>query len=386
MSSDSTPITAKESPLRLAFLGGGTNSAVGGAHRAALSLDGLFQLTAGCFSEEDEINRDSAIQYGIPDIARFKSLDELLEKDPADFDAIVILTPTPCHHAHTIRCLEAGVPVICEKSVGTTSAEVAEIRNVARSRDGFVVPIYNYTGYPMVRELKDMIAAGRLGRIQQLHVEMPQEGFLRRQPDGSPPHPQSWRETDGDVPTVSLDLGVHAHHLVHFLCNEHPERAVATESRFGAVQNVVDNVIAIAEYSGGIVCNFWYGKTALGYRNGLRVRVCGDEGSAEWFQMEPETLFFNDLQGGRHSIDRGSDETRVACQDRYTRFKVGHPAGFIEAFANHYEDIADAYRAHQRGESPENPYVATIDIALEGMLFLEALTRSSNQHEWVRVG
>ena len=160
----------------------------------------------------------------------------------------------------------------------------------------------------------------------------------------------------------------------------------ASSSTYGNFPGVVDNVSCIVRYSGNLTCNVWYSKTALGYRNGLKLRLFGDRGAAEWLQENPEYLSVTDRHGTKSILDRASGQTREACLPRYTRFKVGHPAGFIEAFANYYSDVAEALAAHLDGLPASGPYVFGVDEALQGILLLQAIADSSAKRVWVPVG
>ena len=372
--------------LQIAFLGGGINSAVGRAHRTAVELDQRYKLVAGCFSLNDKVNKASALEYRVQQDRTYKNLTALLDAEKDQIDLIVILTPTPHHKQDVIQCLEKGVPIICEKALAASSAEVLEIKKVLDINKGFLAVTYNYTGYPMLRELRQMIKQGLLGKVEQIHIEMPQEGFVRRNEQDQPNTPQEWRLHDGILPTLSLDLGTHLHHMIHFLTKEKPIELVAVQNQFGAFEQVVDNAICIANYTNSIVCNMWFSKTALGHRNGLRVHVYGDKGAAEWYQMDPELIHYSDYRGHRSIIDRANLEVQVSAQERYNRFKAGHPAGFIEAFANLYSDIADALQAFtETKELGGNEFVAGVNEALEGMLMLEAIDTSAKQKTWIKV-
>lgn len=216
---------------------------------------------------------------------------------------------------------------------------------------------------------------------QQIHVEIPQEGFLRQAAA-----PQAWRLKDHAVPTVSLDLGVHAHHLVHFLTGgKAPLEVIGDQATYGQFSDIVDNVYCLAHYEDDLRVQSWFGKTALGNRNGLRIRVYGSLASAEWFQMQPEDLLLNQADGRRSLIDRGADDAGLARQVRYNRFKSGHPSGFIEAFANLYTDIADQLRQHQSGITPRNDFVYGAQESEEGLRFLEAISRSARTRKWETV-
>lgn len=371
--------------LRVAFLGGAYESAVGRVHRIAVEMDQRFELVAGCFSRNADINTASAARYGVHPDRVYGSLENLLEHETGKMDAILILTPTDQHASQIVDCLEAGVPVICEKALVASVNQAVEVREKILSGRGFLAVTYNYTGYPMLRELKMMVDSGRFGKIQQIHLEMPQEGFARLGPDGTALTPQEWRLHDGLIPTLSLDLGVHLHNIVFFLTGQRPMELVSTSESYGNFRQIIDNVSCLAKYSGNIHCSFWYGKTALGTRNGLKVRVYGEKGSAEWLQEDSECLRVADNLGGRMILDRGGGGLKIANQGRYTRFKAGHPSGFIEAFANYYFDVADALEVYKGGSAAgSQSYVFGIDAALEGLRMLEAIAKSFVEKRWVK--
>ena len=309
----------------------------------------------------------------------------MLVAESGELDAVAILTPTPQHAEQVEAFLAAGFDVICEKSLTESSDESRKLDEQASTSGRFLCTTYNYSGYPMMRELRERIGNGDLGRIVSIHVEMPQEGFLRRDATGNAVSPQAWRQRDGAVPTVSLDLGTHTHHLVQFLLGAEPIELVANQAHHGRVSNVADYVSCLARYPDDIDVDMWFGKSAIGNRNGLRIRVYGDEGSAEWVQMRPEEISIADDRGNLGLIDRSSPRTKVAALARYERFKAGHPAGFLEAFANLYWDYADALPRHRAGESDAGPYISTGRDDACGLLMMEAIARSAAEHAWCRV-
>lgn len=369
--------------LRVAFVGGAYESAVGRAHRAAIELDQRFELVAGCFSRSIETSRASAIRYGVAADRAYDSLDELLLHEAKNLDAVVVMTPQDQHGPHVLSCLERDLPVICEKALVASVEEAEAIQRALSSQRGFLAVTYNYTGYPILRELRHMIQQGRLGKIQQVQIEMPQEGFLKLGANDQPVTPQEWRLRDAGVPTISLDLGVHIHGMIHFLTGETPQEVVATSQSYGNFNQVTDNVACLANYSNGMSCNIWYSKTALGCRNGLKVRVFGETGSAEWVQENPEFLYMADQRGSRFIVDRTSPGVDIANQPRYGRFKGGHPAGFVEAFGNYYCDIADELESYQHQKAVGTQgYVMGINESIEGLRMLEAIARSSRSKKW----
>ena len=163
------------STLNIGFVGGAPNSAAGYAHFVASRLDRQWDLQAGVFSTHADINKNAAETYGVSEDRTYESLTELLERETGKLDAVAILTPTPLHHEMVITCLKAGIPVICEKALALSSAEIQQIIQVRNEVHGFLAVTFNYSGYPMVREMREMIRKGLLGKILHFQAEMPQE-------------------------------------------------------------------------------------------------------------------------------------------------------------------------------------------------------------------
>lgn len=371
-------------PLRLAFIGGGIDSAIGYTHYIASQMDHQFIVTAGCFSRKQDINQKTALTWGVEENHLYSNWEILLDKEIKNVDAVVILTPTPNHYEMIMKALDLGYSVITEKALATTYQEGQEIAKKVEEKKAFFAVTHNYTGYPMLRELQNMIQNDKLGKITNISIEMPQESFARLV-NGNKPTPQSWRLADGKIPGVSLDLGAHLQHMVYFLTNENPIELVADETSFGWFPTVVDNVSCIARYKSGMRSQMWYGKSAIGHRNGLRVRVYGTKGSSEWFQLNPEELLFNTIFGDRLIIDRASSNINIANYLRYNRFKAGHPAGFVEAFGNLYFDIAEKLRQYKIDRNHKIEWSYDVMQATIGLEVFEAIQHSSVNNIWVKL-
>lgn len=371
--------------LRLGFIGGGNNSAGGATHFIAAQMDARFRVQAGCFSRHAEVNQETAARWGIPAERTYAHFEQMLQAERGQLDAIAVLVPTPQHAEPVIAALRLGYAVICEKALAASLSDAERIAQAQSQTRGFLALTYNYSGYPMLRELRSQIAAGHLGRIRQVQAEMPQEGFLRRDAHGQPITPQPWRLQDGAIPTVSLDLGVHLHHLVTFLTGEQPLRIVCRQSSLGHFAQIADTVQCLVCYSGGMECGLWYGKGALGHANGLLLRVYGERGSAYWQQTQPESLHLQDERGGKRVLERSSADCLIAQAPRYSRFKPGHPDGFLEAFANLYSDIADALQGFRASGELQSPFVFSTDHALEGLRLLHAAALSAREERWVQI-
>lgn len=375
----------RSNKLKIAFIGGGINSAVGSAHYAAINLDNIFELVAGCFSRNKNINYETANKYKVSKDRTYNDFEDLIKNEKNRIDAAVILTPQDQHFSQVLKCISNNIPVICEKSLVCSMEEIIEIKKALKHNAGFLLVIYNYLGFPIIRELKHIINSGKLGKIKHLQIEMPLESFIRVGRNDKPIVPQKWRLIDNEISTISLDLGVHLHILVKYLTNAIPINVVATSESLGNFSTVVDNINCIIEYSNNIICNMWYSKIAIGNRNGMKIRIYGEKGSAEWMQEFPEILNLADSKGRRWKIDRGNDEAKVCNQQRYTRFKVGHPAGYIEAFANYYQDIASALRENKLNGNTNFTECFGIDESCEGIQLLKAIQKSSRSNSWEKV-
>ncbi len=367
--------------LKLAFIGGSINSAVGYSHFVSSAMDKQWQLVAGCFSKDTALNHETAEVYGVSQDHVYDTWQDMLTQEKGHLDAVVILTPTPAHFESVMACMRAGIPVICEKSLAINSAQAQTILDLRNELNSFLAVTYNYSGYPMLRELAKRISDGKLGKILHFQAEMPQEGFIRVDAQGNKPVPQPWRLSDGDIPTLYLDLAVHLHQIIYYLIGQKPVELVSDQNHYGWFSGVVDNASCLCRYSGDVQGQLWFSKSALGHRNGLRIRIYGDRGSAEWYQLNPEELILSFSDGRREILDRAS-AVDVSNQRRYNRFKAGHPAGFVEAFANLYSDIADGLHQYKRTGEWHSREVFSAELSLEGMHFLEAMVSSAKTRAW----
>ncbi len=390
--------------LRLGFIGGSIDSAIGYTHYIAARMDNKFSIDAACFSKNNDINLNTANLWSSDNPIRiYNNYLDLLNAEHNRLDAICILTPTTLHKQIVIDSLNLNYPVICEKTLCVNLDEAKDISIALNSNNErkFLSVIYNYTGYPILRELKAMIANNEFGKIFQINVEMPQESFISTTNEGMPKVPQSWRLSDGLIPTISLDLGIHCHNLIYFLVGKRALCVYGDHSNYGHFDNIVDNVNVIAKYEDDITVNMWFSKCALGYRNGLKIKVFGEKLSATWIQTNPEEIYINTQYGDRIIKDRASPGITIASHKRYNRFKAGHPQGFVEAFANYYYDVyfclqdfislRNSKYTLSGKESLNKDYVSDFDYifglqeSLEGLLFFESIVRSVNEKRQIIV-
>ena len=366
---------------KLAFIGGSINSIAGYPHFIASQMDKRFEVIAGAFSTDKDINEQTAAQWRVSNI--YDDWKELINKEKNNIDAVVILTPTPLHFEIIVELLKNNIPIICEKPLVSSLEEIQQLENIYDEKKHFLIVTNNYSGYPMVRELQYKIANKELVNIFHIRFKMPQESSLRR--PKSIKYPQKWRLKDGFIPMISLDLGAHLHHLGYFLLQEEPISVMATYDSFSKY-GVIDDVNMMLEYKSGIKGNMWLSKTALGNRNGLHIEVYGTKASALWHQENPEKLEFSYATGHKSIIDRGSD-IEMIDNPLYSRMTPGHPSGFIESFANLYNDIAnelDNFHAEPQSQLKlDSKYVYSFSHAKNGINLLHCASLSNESKGWI---
>ena len=367
--------------VRIGVIGGGINSAVGRAHLSALNLDANWKVVSGFFSRDKDVNYLSGQAWRTELL--YDSFESFICEDNQQIDAVLVLTPTPSHYEIVQSLLNRDLNIICEKSLTTSNQKARLISDLAVRNSLKLFVTFNYTGYPMVREIRNRIIEGFYGKIHTISIQMPQEGFAVVDETGKSKKIQNWRRSDYEIPTVSLDLGVHINNLAHFLLGDQQKRVVSLENHFGRIENTIDSVHYICEFTSGVVGNFWFGKSYLGIRNGLSLSVFGDQGSAKWTQLTPDQYWESDSMGRTRHVDLGEVGLTVANKDRYMRFKAGHPTGFIEAFANLYKDI-EMSLLNQTGEN-HSAYVFTALDAAKGLKELEAVHLSARIGKWVDI-
>jgi predicted dehydrogenase len=377
--------TSNVGPLQLGFIGGGLSSSIGPSHFSASQLDGRWKLAAGFFSRQKDVNTATAKAWNVSEDRIYDTWQQFIQAEKSKIDAIVILAPTPDHTEIITECLKNSVAVISEKPLVASLEEACLIERALQKTPGFLAITYNYSGYPMVRELKAHVQSGELGTILKIHFEMPQEFFMRIDAaTGEVIRPQSWRMKDGLIPVICLDLGVHLHHLAYFITGKKVVKTAGKFSNHSIHQGLVDDIMMWLEYEDDMKGSFWMSKTALGHRNGLKLRIYGTKGSAEWLQSSPEEMHLSYRDGSRITLDRASD-TKLCGEPRYNRYRAGHPSGFIEAFANLYSDIADALIFYRQSGHHENPFVFGLDHSIQGLELFTSAIKANESGQWENV-
>ena len=375
-------------PIRYGMVGGGIGGFIGHVHRTAASLDGHFELVAGALSSDPSRAEASAEELGIDPERRYRSFDAMAEAEtgrPDGIEAVVVVTPNHLHAAPCKAFVKAGIHVICDKPLTATLEEAEDLHSCVKQSDRVFALTHCYSGYPMVRQAREMVRGGELGEIRLVQVEYPQ-GWLATPLEQTGDKKASWR-TDpaqsGPGGCVA-DIGTHAFHLARFVSGLAVAKVSAELTSFVPDRRVDDNVSVRLRFANGARGGLWASQVAIGHENGLRIRVYGETGALEWVQADPNYMWFSKLGQPRQLLTRAGAGDGPASL-RVCRVAAGHPEGYHEAFANIYAEAAADIRARDAGLTldPDVTY-PDIDDGLEGMQFIYACIESSNgDGKWV---
>ena len=368
--------------LRVGMVGGGQGAFIGAVHRYAMRLDDRIALVAGALSSDPANAAASAAELGIaPDraYADHREMARAVAARPDGIEAVVIVTPNHLHAPVATAFLEAGIDVICDKPLSTTVADAeALVALTARLKRRFVVTLNN-TGYAMVRQAREMVAAGALGRLVSIHGSYIQD-WLTKPIDAEGQKQAEWRTDPARAgqSAVLADIGVHAFNLACFVSGRDAE-AVAADL-FTAVpgRRLDDNAHVLVRWSGGARGTILASQTSPGHDNDLSVRIYGDKAGLEWRGTRPEELRFTPYGEEPRIITRGGAGSFGESR-RVSRMPAAHPEGYIEAFANLYRDAAQIIGAHRRGQeidAAQAALVPSVEDGARGVKFVAAAVGS----------
>jgi len=379
--------------LRAAMVGGGQGAFIGAVHRHAMALDGRYALVAGALSSDPARAIASGRELGMAESRTHGSWQALLAHEltlPAAERAelVVIVTPNHVHYEVAKAFAEAGLHVVCDKPLVHTAAQAAELERIARASGIVFAVTYNYIGYPMVIQAREMVRAGQLGDIRRVVVEYHQ-GWLATRAEAEGNKQADWR-TDparSGIAGAMGDIGSHAETLAATVTGVAVEAISADLHTFMPGRRLDDDASLLLRFAGGARGVLMCSQVATGCENDLRLRVFGSQGSISWRQESPNELEFLPLDGPRQLLTRGSPWLAEPAR-RATRLPSGHPEAFIEAFANIYLAVADAICADPaaRAEGTQRGYADVSDGA-RGVRFIEAAVASSaSDRKWWPVG
>ncbi len=375
--------------LRLGMVGGGPGAFIGAVHRMAARLDDRYELVAAALSSNAERSLAAAAELHIPRAYRsFEEMASAESKRPDGIEVVSIVTPNHVHHAPAKAFLEAGMHVICDKPLTTTLEDALDLAETVK-RTGLVFGLtHNYTGHPMVRQAREMVATGDLGTIRVVQVEYAQD-WLSTPLEKTGQKQAEWRS---DPARSGLggslgDIGTHAFNLAGFVTGLVCEQVAADVTTFVPGRRLDDNVQVMLRFSKGAKGGLWASQVAPGNENNLRLRVYGERAGLEWRQEDPNELSFTPLGEPRRTIRRGSAGTGRAAAHA-TRIPSGHPEGYLEAFAQLYSDLAEQITARRenRPADPDSLLVPGVSDGVEGVRFINAAIKSSRRGSaWIAV-
>ncbi len=376
--------------LRYAMIGGGRDAFIGAVHRHAIALDGQAELAAGALSSTPERSRESGRALGLTEAHNHASWQALLEAEltrPASerVDLVVIVTPTDTHFPIAQAFAEAGFHVVCDKPLAHTGQQATTLVETVAKRGTVFGVTYNYTGYPMVRQAREMVRAGALGRIRKVVVEYNQ-GWLATALEATGNKQASWR-TDparSGIAGALGDIGSHAENLVATVTGLQIEELVADLGALVPGRALDDDASMLLRFKGGARGVLVASQINAGLENDLRLRVSGENGTLEWRQEEPNRLVHHRREGPTETFTRASPWLCESAR-RAGRIPAGHPEGFIEAFANIYRGVFADIRARKAGTTadPLDADYPTVSDGARGVRFIECAVASSQERRWL---
>ena len=373
--------------LKLGMVGGGNDAFIGGVHRIAARIDGAFDLVAGALSSTPERAAASAQALGLA--RSYGSFEEMAQAEAAlddGIDAVAIVTPNHVHAAAAIAFLERGIHVICDKPLTATMEDATALEAAVEKSDALFILTHNYTGYPMIRQARAMIADGQLGTLRIVQAEYPQD-WLTEAVEAEGVKQAEWRTDPARSGAGGAigDIGTHAYNLACFVTGLTGEKLAADLQSFGAGRALDDNAHIMLRFNGGARGMLWCSQVAPGNENALKLRVYGDKGGLEWAQEDPNYLWFTPYGEPKRLLTRNGAGATEAATD-VSRIPGGHPEGYLEGFATIYAEAARAISARREGSSKSDAMGNLPDISagMAGMRFIAACVESSGKDAaWV---
>ncbi len=377
--------------LRLGMVGGGSGAFIGAVHRIAARVDDRYELVAAALSADPERSRSSAASLHIPQDRAYSNFEEMARGETARqdrIDAVSVVTPNHFHFPVAKVFLDAGFHVICDKPLTTTLGDAEELVGIVHRTDLLFALTHNYTGYPMVRQAREMVAAGELGKLRIIQVEYPQD-WLTMPLEQTGQKQAAWRtDPSRSGPAGSLgDIGTHAYNLARFVTQAECEEVCADLQRFVPGRRLDDNVEVLLRFAGGVRGMLWASQVAAGNENNLKLRAYGEKGGLEWEQEDANTLRFLPYGKPLQIIRRGGPSSMPVAAYA-SRVPSGHPEGYLEAFAQLYTDFAEQIHAklEKREPDPRSLLVPTVEDGWDGVRFIDAvLASSANNSAWTRL-
>ena len=377
--------------IRLGMVGGGQGAFIGAVHRLAARMDDHYLFVAGALSSDAARSKASGEELGLAADRIYTDFHEMAKAEARRKDgieAVSIVTPNHMHFPAAKAFIEAGIHVICDKPLSLNLKEALALEKLlARRKDVIFALTHNYSGYPMIRQARAMVAAGELGDIRLVHGEYPQDWLTNPiEKDGQ--KQAAWRtdpKRSGAGGCVG-DIGTHTYQLACFVSGLACAELSADLTSFVKGRVLDDNAHVMLRFKGGAKGMIWASQVAPGHENGLKIRVYGTRGGLEWVQADPNYLWYTPFGEPKRLITRGGAGSNAAAA-RVTRVPPGHPEGYLEGFANIYSEAARAIKAKRAGKKPDKDIqFPGIADGVAGMAFIEACVKSSAKNaRWMKV-
>ncbi len=379
--------------IRYGMVGGGRGAFIGAVHRIAAAMDQQIELVCGAFSSDPEKSRASGGDFFLPPGRCYGSFQEMIDGEaalPADqrMDFVAIVTPNHMHFPPAKAALEAGFHVLSDKPATFNLAEAKELGGLVEKTGLLYGLTHNYTGYPLVKEARDMIKAGKLGKIRKVVVEYPQ-GWLATKLEESGQKQAAWRTdpTKSGAAGCVGDIGTHAENLAEYITGLHISELAADVTAFVEGRLLDDDANVLLRFEGGAKGVLHCSQISVGEENNLNIRVYGEKGGLEWHQKEPNTLLVKWMDQPMQ-VYRTANGYLGANALAAGRTPPAHPEGYLEAFANIYRNFAGAIRARLENRQPteiENDF-PKIQDGIRGMAFIDAVVASGKANAaWTKV-
>ncbi|MDQ7251186.1 Gfo/Idh/MocA family protein [Dongia sedimenti] len=378
-----------EGKIKYGMVGGGEGAFIGAVHRLAARMDDHYELVAGALSSSPEKATRSAKALGIAADRSYGDYEAMAAAEKARKDgieAVAIVTPNHVHVPAARAFIKSGIHVICDKPLSTNLKDAIALEKLVKASGLVFCLTHNYTGYPMVRHARQMVADGDLGELRIVQVEYPQD-WLTEPIEKTGQKQAAWR-TDPKLSGGGAigDIGTHAHNLAGFVSGLDLDSVLSDVDTFVKGRKVDDNVNVLLRYKGGAKGMLWASQVAVGNENNVKLRVYGTKGGLEWHQEHPNHLHWFPYGQPPQLLTRGSPAANAAA-GRVTRVPPGHPEGYLEGFANIYTEAAAAIRAARSKKKPDKAVIfPTITDGVKGMAFIEAVLKSSAKGgKWVKL-
>ncbi|MGB3339822.1 MAG: Gfo/Idh/MocA family oxidoreductase [Devosia sp.] len=372
--------------IRLGMVGGGTGAFIGYVHRVASRIDGDYDLVAGALSSRPEVARESGRNIGLAEDRIYTSYEEMARAEaarPDGIQAVSIVTPNHMHYGPAKAFLEAGIHVICDKPITSTLEDARKLAEIKPANGAKFLLTHNYTGFPLIRQARELVASGALGNIRVIQVEYPQDWLTEAADEDN--KQASWRTDPARSGAGGAigDIGTHAYNLARFVTGLKTDSVSADLTSFVPGRQLDDNVHILLRFEGGAKGMLWASQVAVGNENGLQLRIYGDKGGLEWRQDNPNYMWFTEFGKPKQLLTRGGAISGNAASTMNVRIPSGHPEGYLEAFATLYSQFAAIIRGD--GVAYEG-LLPTLADGVEGMQFIVASVQSSkNDGKWTKL-